>query len=158
MPDDPVVHAPGAVGVSSRWWYLPGMYTPVVHGCHCCSGIEASGPKLSRTMTEDNAFVQKTAELYRIPIVSKPGDEAKECITWPRYRQLEFSLNNTSGPSMLELTRGIPSTCNCYLAYECEAGEVWRPAPLQLEKGGSLAGVLSKTGHPCTRKNVWYVL
>jgi hypothetical protein len=27
-PDDPIEHASGSVGVSSRWWYLPGMYRP----------------------------------------------------------------------------------------------------------------------------------
>ena len=25
VPDDPVVHSSGNVGVSSRWWYQPGM-------------------------------------------------------------------------------------------------------------------------------------
>ena len=43
VPDDPVVHCHGELGVSSRWWYLPGMYKPIVAKCHCCDGAETDG-------------------------------------------------------------------------------------------------------------------
>ena len=32
VPDNPLEYAPGKIGCSSRWWYLPRMYRPV---CHC---------------------------------------------------------------------------------------------------------------------------
>ena len=35
MPQDPMEHAYGAVGESSRWWYLPGMYHPISHCGRC---------------------------------------------------------------------------------------------------------------------------
>ena len=34
-PHDPVEHISGAVGISSRWWYLPGMYRPQQHCGRC---------------------------------------------------------------------------------------------------------------------------
>ena len=38
VPSDPVEHGPGNVGISSRWWYLPGMYKPAAH-CTRCTDI-----------------------------------------------------------------------------------------------------------------------
>ena len=83
VPDDPKVHFSGGVGVSSRWWYLPGMYTPMINSCHCCSGMETPGQRLSRRMAEEptGPVVQRTSELYRLPICVRTGNEAKECIT-----------------------------------------------------------------------------
>ena len=39
IPDDPMEHSDGNVGVTSRWWYLPGMYHPEAH-CGACSKPE----------------------------------------------------------------------------------------------------------------------
>ncbi len=105
VPDDPVCHAPGEVGVSSRWWYLPGMYSPSVDRCHCCTGAESGGEALTRRMAGSSTgpVVSRTGELYRIPLVVKSGGEAKECVSWPRYWQGEF-VRDQAGPSMLELT------------------------------------------------------
>ena len=36
VPSSPREHAHGDVGISSRWWYLPGMYKPV-HYCERCT-------------------------------------------------------------------------------------------------------------------------
>ena len=37
VPSDPVAHEDGQVGVSSRWWFLPGMYQPLTW-CGRCGG------------------------------------------------------------------------------------------------------------------------
>ena len=37
-PDDPVEHCSGSVGISSRWWYLPGMYRPQQQ-CGKCTAV-----------------------------------------------------------------------------------------------------------------------
>ena len=37
-PDDPVEHVSGSVGVSNRWWYLPGMYRPQQE-CGKCTAV-----------------------------------------------------------------------------------------------------------------------
>jgi len=81
VPDDPVRHEPGQVGISSRWWNLPGMYTPVVSNCHCCSGPESPAEKLKRRMAETvrGPVVNRTNELYRIPIVTKTGRGSTFC-------------------------------------------------------------------------------
>ena len=39
VPSDPVEHAPGNVGISSRWWYLPGMYKPAAHCTWCTDTV-----------------------------------------------------------------------------------------------------------------------
>ena len=93
VPDDPVVHAFGKVGVSSRWWYLPGMFSPTVETCRCCTGKESAGQKLTRRMGEavSGPVVGASGELYRIPVVDLSGHEAKQCVTWPRYLHGEFS-------------------------------------------------------------------
>ena len=105
VPTEPVVHSEGNVGVSSRWWYLPGMYQPTVHGCRCCSGPESAGQKLARRMAEARSGPQisSTEELYGVPYLGDIGDEPKECVTWPRYHDGEFSFVS-NGSSMLELT------------------------------------------------------
>ena len=39
VPSDPVEHGPGNVGISSRWWYLPGMYKPAAHCTWCTDTV-----------------------------------------------------------------------------------------------------------------------
>ena len=96
------------MGVSSRWWYLPGMYNPVVERCRCCSGKESSGQKLTRRMAESvsGPVVGATGQLYRIPLVDQSGDEAKECISWPRYLQGEYAPGKT-GSSTIRLIKNV---------------------------------------------------
>ena len=56
--------------------------------------------------------LQRTGQLYRVPRMrasselSSEGREpwARECVTWPRYRDSEFVLGDGLGESMLELT------------------------------------------------------
>ena len=106
VPQGPTVHAPGSVGPSSRWWYLPGMYAPRVGKCPCCRGEESEGRKAIRCMAESaDRRVQHTRDLYRVPLVEASGREASICITWPRYVEGEFEhQGQRQGPSMLELT------------------------------------------------------
>ena len=82
------------------------MYTPAVASCPCCSGEETPLEKFNRRMQNHGKAlkVAKTSELYRIPLATKSGYEAKECITWPRYWQREFSLDHSTGPGMHEMT------------------------------------------------------
>ena len=82
------------------------MYTPTVESCHCCSGKESPGQQFARRMAETTSgpVVDRTSQLYRIPVAMISGDQAKECISWPRYCHGEFSFQNTTGSSMLELS------------------------------------------------------
>ena len=127
IPDDPVQHSDGAVGVSSRWWYLSGMYHPEAH-CGLCSKpaaveearagetfldrmrrarslkYEAAGAKSARGEAGQSAVASK--ELYRVPCVdlSSRHSLSSNCIFWPRYSQGQFVLMDKPGVSMLELT------------------------------------------------------
>ena len=107
-PHDPVVHAPGQVGLSSRWWYLPGMYQPVVDRCRCCQGKEEAGAKLARRMAEaaTGPQISSTGELYRIPCELSTGEEAKICVRWPKYYQGQYSFTaeGSSTVSLFSLT------------------------------------------------------
>ena len=95
VPDDPIAYAPGKIGCSSRWWYLPRMYRPVSHCGRCtpqCSDALPDDPgqafsSILRRRAEgcDESSVQ-TGSLYRIPRLGDRIAEkwAPECITWPR--------------------------------------------------------------------------
>ena len=103
VPDDPIVHN-GNVGVSSRWWYLPGMYTPEDDSCPCCSGMETPGQKLIESMAASAEHgVKKTKELYRIPVQQKTGHEAKECISFPLYLHGDSKAASAKTASRLQV-------------------------------------------------------
>ena len=124
VPDDPVLHA-GSVGISSRWWFLSGMYKPSAKCARCCvsPADQDTGSKFSDRLRararyalasteKDKAVtreaVSKTAELYCIPRLFAPEvqlSEEQQRITWPRYdeRACTFNFSN-SGESMLDLT------------------------------------------------------
>jgi len=123
VPHDPVVHGPGEVGVSSRWWYLPGMYKPVVSKCHCCDGPahtaeddkDIPGKRLNDSMEKDHAkfaaqsadipHIHKTSDLYRIPTVSSRPSDAAVNITWPRMDiQSKVFEKSLKGPCFLDFT------------------------------------------------------
>ena len=120
VPHDPVVHGPGEVGVSSRWWYLPGMYKPVVSKCHCCDGPahtgNVSGKQANESLraktakheagTHDIPRVQKTSDLYKIPAVSARTSDAGVIITWPRMdiQSKVFHDRYKKGPCFLDFT------------------------------------------------------
>ena len=124
IPDDPVEHSDGAVGVSSRWWYLSGMYHPESH-CGACAKpeeapagesfldrmrrvrqrkYEAAGSTSARGESGQSAVASK--ELYRVPCVDLSARHllSSNCIFWPRYSQGAFVLMDKPGVSMLELT------------------------------------------------------
>ena len=127
-PSEPLVHAHGHVGVSSRWWYLSPMYKPVAACGACTPPPEEQSPRLLRVrygskaaprrvpQTQVASYVrpplQRTGQLYRVARMrpsselSSEGREpwARECVTWPRYRDSEFVLGDGLGESMLELT------------------------------------------------------
>ena len=127
-PSEPLVHAHGHVGVSSRWWYLSPMYKPVAACGACTPPPEEQSPRLLRVrygskaapryvpQTQVASYVrpplQRTGQLHRVPRMrpsselSSEGREpwARECVTWPRYRDSEFVLGDGLGESMLELT------------------------------------------------------
>ena len=127
IPDDPVQHSDGAVGVSSRWWYLSGMYHPEAH-CGLCTKpaafeearagetfldrmrrarslkYEAAGAKSARGEAGQSAVASR--ELYRVPCadLSSRHSLSSSCVFWPRYSQGQFVLMDKPGVSMLELT------------------------------------------------------
>ncbi len=114
IPSDPMEHEYGKLGISSRWWYLPGMYKPVTYCERCtrpCPGM-SSGARFASALRERRrdvaAPVQRTSQLYRIPRIRSIGSTfrpwSRECITWPRYRYGMYSLQNTAGESMLDLS------------------------------------------------------
>ena len=57
IPSDPCQHMDGQVGVSSRWWFLPGMYKP---GLHC----GACGRKTQETTKSEEAGVVSLAATH----------------------------------------------------------------------------------------------
>ena len=127
IPDDPVEHSDGNVGVTSRWWYFSGMYHPEAH-CGACTKPEvveearagetfldrlrrirkrkyaAAGSTSARGEAGQSAVVSK--ELYRVPCVDLSSRHllSSNCIFWPRYCQGSFVLMDKPGDCMLELT------------------------------------------------------
>ena len=131
VPTDPLEHAHGHVGISSRWWYLPGMYKPVQYCGRCTRPPRAVSPGMSlttllrkrnekyvaaqkrqksATSEQQPEPVEKTGQLYKIPRMALEGavgidsSWAVECVTWPRYLDGEFKLTNRSGDRMLDMT------------------------------------------------------
>jgi len=127
IPDDPIEHSDGNVGVTSRWWYLSGMYHPEAH-CGACSKpekveearagetfldrmrrvrtrkYEAAGATSARGEAAQSAVASK--ELYRVPCVdlSSRHRMSSNCIFWPRYCEGNFFLIDKPGDCLLELT------------------------------------------------------
>ena len=114
VPDDPVEHQLGSVGVSSRWWYLAGMYRPVQF-CGRCTPPEgtSAGEALiasMRSRTEEHGSggpIARTGELYTIPYMRREGAPfmavSKECRTWPMYLHGVYQVVD-AGESMLALS------------------------------------------------------
>ena len=128
IPDDPVEHSDGNVGVTSRWWYLSGMSHPEAHCGSCIKPEEveevpaegdtfldrmrrarqrkydAAGAISARGEAGQSAVASK--ELYRVPCVDLSSKHrlSTNCIFWPRYSQGQFVLMDKPGVSMLELT------------------------------------------------------
>ena len=129
VPDDPVEHKEGSVGVSSRWWYLPGMYKPKLHCGRCVKKPVkkpdvSPGKSLAQRMIQQAKFarqseatgkvitrepVSKTGELYIIPRIFEPSvplSEDDRRITWPRYNASSACFDfDSTGESMLELSK-----------------------------------------------------
>ena len=127
IPDDPVEHSDGNVGVTSRWWYLSGMYHPEAH-CGACTKPEAiAEARAGETFLDRIQRIRKrkyaaagslsargvagqsvvsSQELYRVPCVDLSSRDvlSSNCIFWPRYCQREFVLMDKPGDCMLELT------------------------------------------------------
>ena len=118
VPSDPMEHGPGKVGISSRWWYLPGMYKPVAHCGRCTkppSGMStgvafanALRKRKTAAVSGVTATVERTGQLYRIPRIRPAGSTyrawSRECVTWPRFDAGLYSLHATIGESLLELS------------------------------------------------------
>ena len=118
VPSDPIEHGPGRIGVSSRWWYLPGMYKPVAHCGRCTkppAGLSTGAAfanalrkRLKDAESGPTASVERTGQLYRIPRIRPAGSTyrawSRECVTWPRYDAGYYSLHNATGETLLELS------------------------------------------------------
>ena len=131
-PTDPLEHSHGKVGVSSRWWYLDGMFK-MEFQCGSCTkrpkvkkAEDAEGVCLGKFFAESLRRRQekyaaagqrsaqgcagqdevKSGELYMVPCVdvASKKDMALECFFWPRYRLGSFVLFGTDGDCMLDLT------------------------------------------------------
>ena len=68
-----------------------------------------SAPKLVEftvALTRRTGWIRSRSLSIRpgIPWSTKPGYEAKECITWPRYSLGQCSLEHSTGPIMHEMT------------------------------------------------------
>ena len=113
-PTDAVEHNSSQIGVSSRWWYLAGMYKPV-SPCGSCTR-SASGMSAGAAFTHAlrdahqrhyDSAVQSTSQLYRVPRLRPLGAShepwALECIQWPRFENGQLLMYAQSGESMLEL-------------------------------------------------------
>ena len=111
------------VGVSSRWWYLAPMYK-LSTTCGASTPPDAElvpqplpvryrskgAPRYALVPERAHPCrvpIQRTAQLYRVPRDRQAADvdpRARECVTWPRYRDGEFVLAHGPGESMLQLT------------------------------------------------------
>jgi hypothetical protein len=112
VPSAPMEHAYGEIGVSSSWWYLPGMYSPSKK-CSCTMpppSVSDPGERMARNMRartevyeaeQQATAVERTGQLYRIPRISEDF-VATECITWPRYQDGHFKMQHR-GQSLLDL-------------------------------------------------------
>ena len=67
VPDDPLEHSHGNVGVSPRWRYLPGMNKPTQHCEHCTKQPKYVGKSFSD-------FLRKKKQQY------EQGKKATVCI------------------------------------------------------------------------------
>jgi len=123
IPTEPLEHESGKVGISSRWWYLPGMYKPVAN-CERCTKPEttvSTGAAFANSLRKryrDNKYkssnagttapVERTGQLYRIPRIRPLNSDyrtwSQECITWPRYLNEHFAMNNVTGETFLEMS------------------------------------------------------
>ena len=118
VPSDPMEHGPGKVGISSRWWYLPGMYKPVAHCGRCTkpppgitTGVAFANALRHRqevAVSGVTATVERTGQLYRIPRIRPAGTTyrvwSRECVTWPRFDAGHYALHHTIGDTLLELS------------------------------------------------------
>ena len=119
-PDHPVKHQAGCVGASSRWWYMPGMFKPLLHCGRCTPAVDRSEPgrflasMRARTAAKMKASkktvvesVEKTEDLYVIPYVLETGvkwfSASRQNQTWPKYVDGVFKYH-TTGECMLSLT------------------------------------------------------
>ena len=113
VPSDPVEHRPGSVGISSRWWYRPGMHKPLAQ-CHRCTPppVELGAiMAYKQKHPEPQPVVDSTGELYVIPCiipVEQPLLLGQYLRTWPRYNDGAFRDGKSPGPqyageSLLEL-------------------------------------------------------
>ena len=66
VPSDPLEHAHGSVGISSRWWYRPGMYKPEAWCQGCCRFPDDFDERMAASRTK-RSKVDPTQELYVIP-------------------------------------------------------------------------------------------
>ena len=114
VPTDPVEHQQGSVGVSSRWWYLNGMYKPEFH-CNRCTrppNLETAGAAFSKLLRghADDKSIPKTGELYRIPRIRHFGSSwrswSPECVTWPSFSHGRYIMDSSKActDSFLHLT------------------------------------------------------
>ena len=127
IPDDPIEHSDGKVGVTSRWWYLSGMYHPEAHCGFCSKPEKVEEPRAGESFLDrmrrdrkrkyDDAGVTSargeagqsavvTKDLYRVPCVDLSSRHclSSNCIFWPRYSQGTFVLMDKPGDCMMELT------------------------------------------------------
>ena len=103
-PTEPLEHSEGAVGISSRWRYLPGMYEPAAPCTRCTPCLVRDG---EREEQDVYAPVSSSKQLYRVPRVAPaggmPATWAREVVTWPRYQGGEYVLGG-AGDCMLDLS------------------------------------------------------
>ena len=150
LPYDPIEHSYGNVGDSSRWWYLPGMYQPLMH-CRRCTkpctiGVVPGNMMLAHMATRKAKYEAAAKQskdgirasltsgtLYRIPYVGRIPRIAQESITWLRYDAGVFSLFAVHGESMLELTEKeqrslqiVCLVCNAVKQKQTGASSNWK--------------------------------
>ena len=113
VPSEPMEHCYGSVGISSRWWYRPGMYKPLAH----CHRRTQPPEKLEDVMAykqkhpEPQPVVESTGELYVIPCIfpaEQPLLLGQYRRDWPLYNYGTFQDGKSpdpqyAGESLLEL-------------------------------------------------------
>ena len=118
VPSDPCIHdGANHVGTSSRWWYLPSMYSPS-HACQRCKDFkpQTTGEVFAETLRDQKALadaglkkkpIKLTSDLYRIPRdgFREAGTSSPHNVYFPHLENGKFTLTAKSGMSLLQLSK-----------------------------------------------------
>ena len=121
LPDDPIEHAPGLVGNSNRWWYLPGMYKPISRCAHCARlGVDA--PSQKRSMCKGKLLFHRMAKASARASAKGSGKQRRTTrVAQPVPAAAPKAIERTSevykAPLVSPAGELVPEECCTWLIY-----------------------------------------